>query len=156
MLGGGDPPAVRAPLQLGHPRTMIAISHVRDLFPMRAETAGIFPRRLHLVIPLGISGRLVPDARLVAVLEANGVNHVLARTMADVAHRPMTTANRQRTTGHGIAIRPARRTPYRSCTDTLGLTWPRLRSKSLPAGSMRRGAERRAQQRLVSFGFRVI
>lgn len=47
------------------------------LFPLLHETADVFPLWRALVTQAGVSGRQVHDARLAAVMFANGVTHIL-------------------------------------------------------------------------------
>jgi predicted nucleic acid-binding protein len=70
-------------------------------FPLLPETAGIFPAWKALVGALGIVGKQVHDARLVAVCHAHGITHLLS---FNVAHF-------NRMAGHGpgvVVVDPAR------------------------------------------------
>jgi predicted nucleic acid-binding protein len=51
-------------------------------FPLLAETSGIYPAWKVLVEALGIVGKQVHDARLVAVCHAHGVTHLLTFNIA--------------------------------------------------------------------------
>jgi predicted nucleic acid-binding protein len=51
-------------------------------FPLLAETPDIYPAWKALVNTLGIVGKQVHDARLVAVCHANGVTHLLTFNVA--------------------------------------------------------------------------
>ena len=50
---------------------------IEALFPLAAETPAIFPLWRALVDTYGIVGRQVYDARLVAVMQAHGITHLL-------------------------------------------------------------------------------
>jgi predicted nucleic acid-binding protein len=65
-------------------------------FPLLAETPDIYPAWKSLVTVLGIVGKQVHDARLVAVCHAHAVTHVLT---FNVAH-----FNRLATFGPGIVV----------------------------------------------------
>jgi predicted nucleic acid-binding protein len=65
-------------------------------FPLLAETPAIFPAWKSLVNALGVIGKQVHDARLVAVCHAHGVTHLLT---FNVAH-----FSRMATFGPGIVV----------------------------------------------------
>src|SRR5262245_33014875 len=54
-------------------------------FPLLAETPDIYPAWKALVGALGVIGKQVHDARLVAVCHAHGVTHLLAFNVAHFA-----------------------------------------------------------------------
>lgn len=51
-------------------------------FPLLPETAAIYPAWKAIVGALGVMGKLVHDARLVAVCHAHGVSHLLTFNVA--------------------------------------------------------------------------
>ena len=56
------------------------------IFPLLDETPAIFPAWKTLVATLGVVGKQVHDARLVAVCQAHGVTHVLTFNGAHFTH----------------------------------------------------------------------
>lgn len=54
-------------------------------FPLLAETADIFPAWKAIVDSLGVTGKQVHDARLVAVCHVHGVTHLLTFNVAHFA-----------------------------------------------------------------------
>ena len=54
-------------------------------FPLLVDTPGIFPAWESLVKALGVVGKQVHDARLVAVCHVNGVSHLLTFNIAHFA-----------------------------------------------------------------------
>jgi predicted nucleic acid-binding protein len=54
-------------------------------FPLLADTPAIYPAWKALVEALGVIGKQVHDARLVAVCHANGVSHLLTFNVAHFA-----------------------------------------------------------------------
>ena len=64
-------------------RTAREVSELQRRFPMLPDSPEIFPRWLELVRRLPIHGKRVHDARLVAVLEAHAVEHLITFNTAD-------------------------------------------------------------------------
>ena len=58
-------------------RTLTELNDIRSRFPLRDDTPDIFLNWLRLVSAEGVSGRQVHDARLVAVMEAHSITHLL-------------------------------------------------------------------------------
>ena len=50
---------------------------IEAMFPLLAETAAVYPPWGALIDAYGILGRQVYDARLVAIMQAHGVSHIL-------------------------------------------------------------------------------
>ncbi len=55
----------------------IEARHIETIFPLLAETVAIYPLWGALIDAYGIIGRQVYDARLVAVMQAHGISHIL-------------------------------------------------------------------------------
>ena len=53
------------------------VARIEAAFPLLPETPAIYPLWRNLVDTYGVIGRQVYDARLVAVMLANGVSHLL-------------------------------------------------------------------------------
>ena len=64
-------------------RTHSGVTDLINRFPLLDDTPGIFPRWLNLVTAVGVSGRQVHDARLVAVMEVHAVTHLLTFNVED-------------------------------------------------------------------------
>jgi len=58
-------------------RTKREINGLLDLFPVLEDSATVFPIWLYLVETHSIAGKRAHDARLVAVMQAHGVSHLL-------------------------------------------------------------------------------
>lgn len=61
------------------------------LFSFLADTSDIYPRRRTLMETVEVNGRQVHDARLVAVILAYGVTHLLTFNMSDFRRFPQIT-----------------------------------------------------------------
>jgi predicted nucleic acid-binding protein len=59
------------------------VDALRDRFPLIEDTPDIFVRWLQLVVAVGVNGRQVHDARLVAVMEAHAITHLLSFNVDD-------------------------------------------------------------------------
>lgn len=64
-------------------RTASEVSALRHRFPLLADSPAVFDEWLALVEKLPIAGKRVHDARLVAVLKANRLDHLLTFNVAD-------------------------------------------------------------------------
>jgi predicted nucleic acid-binding protein len=64
------------------------IQRLLDKFPLLADSPLILERWLALVTERGIKGKRVPDARLVAVMQAHGVTHLLTFNTEDFKGYP--------------------------------------------------------------------
>ena len=64
-------------------RTRGVVADLMSRFPLLDEMPDVFPRWLQLVSVEGVSGRQVHDARLVAVMAAHGVTHLLTFNVED-------------------------------------------------------------------------
>ncbi len=69
-------------------RTGREVSDLQERFPLLPDTADIFTRWLDLVKHLPIHGKRVHDARIVAVLQAHAVQHLLTFNTSDFAAFP--------------------------------------------------------------------
>ncbi len=58
-------------------RAVEAARRLEAIFPLAPDSAEIYPRWRALVERYGIVGRQVYDARLVAVMQAHGITHIL-------------------------------------------------------------------------------
>jgi len=70
-------------LGLSPPQASRLVQRLRPLFPLLADTGLIFDEWLRVVNAAGVSGRQVHDARLVAVMLAHGVTHLLTFNVGD-------------------------------------------------------------------------
>lgn len=66
-------------------RTAQEVTELQSRFPMLPDSPEIFLRWLGLVRQLPIHGKRVHDARLAAVLEAHGIDHLITFNTADFA-----------------------------------------------------------------------
>jgi predicted nucleic acid-binding protein len=64
-------------------RTAQEVTELQARFPLLADSPDIFIRWLELVKQLPIHGKRVHDARLVAVLQAHGVEHLITFNASD-------------------------------------------------------------------------
>lgn len=64
-------------------RTAQEVTEMQRRFPMLPDSPEIFPHWLELVRRLPVHGKRVHDARLVAVLEAHAVEHLITFNTAD-------------------------------------------------------------------------
>lgn len=64
-------------------RTAQEVTDLQRRFPMLPDSPEIFPHWLELVRRLPIHGKRVHDARLVAVLEAHAIEHLITFNTAD-------------------------------------------------------------------------
>jgi predicted nucleic acid-binding protein len=67
------------------------VDRLRAQFPMLDDTADVFVQWLQLVSAYRVSGRRVHDARLVAVMLAHGITHLLTFNQDDFRHFEMIT-----------------------------------------------------------------
>ena len=66
-------------------RTAQEVTELQSRFPMLPDSPEIFLRWLELVRQLPVHGKRVHDARLAAVLEAHGIEHLITFNTADFA-----------------------------------------------------------------------
>ena len=66
-------------------RTAKEVTDLQERFPLLPDSPEIFTRWLELVRLLSIHGKRVHDARLVAVLQAHGVEHLITFNTSDFA-----------------------------------------------------------------------
>jgi predicted nucleic acid-binding protein len=59
------------------------VRRLRTLFPVLPDTGAIFDEWLRIVVAAAVSGRQVYDARLVAVMLAHGITHILTFDVND-------------------------------------------------------------------------
>lgn len=78
------PPALNG-LGLSTARTDALAAGFESVFPLLTETPAIYPAWKALVSALGIIGKRVHDARLVAVCHAHAVTHLLTFNVAGFA-----------------------------------------------------------------------
>jgi len=69
-------------------KTRMEVKSIRERFPFLADDAEIFLEWLRLVEANEIAGKRVHDARLVAVLKTNGIDHLLTFNADDFAGFP--------------------------------------------------------------------
>jgi predicted nucleic acid-binding protein len=68
------------------------LSRVEGLFPLLADTVGIYAEWRSLVISHQVSGKNAHDARLVAAMTVHGLTHILTFNTGDFARYPAITA----------------------------------------------------------------
>jgi len=66
-------------------RTSKEVTDLQERFPLLPDSPEVFPRWLELVRRLPVHGKRVHDARLVAVLQAHGVEHLVTFNTGDFA-----------------------------------------------------------------------
>lgn len=59
------------------------INQLLNQFPLLDEPAGLFPNWLNLVTSRSIKGRKAHDVKLVALMQAKGISHLLTFNVAD-------------------------------------------------------------------------
>lgn len=64
------------------------VRHVLTLFPLLWDTAAVFTHWQSLVVAQQVTGRQVHDARLVAVMQAHNVPHLLTFNTTDFTRYP--------------------------------------------------------------------
>jgi hypothetical protein len=69
-------------------RTAKEVADLRERFPMLPDSPEVFARWLELVQRFPVHGKRVHDARLVAVLQAHAVEHLLSFNTPDFAAFP--------------------------------------------------------------------
>ena len=69
-------------------RTAQEVAELQKRFPLLPDSPEIFPRWLELVKQLPVHGKRVHDARLVAVLQAHAVGHLITFNLSDFASFP--------------------------------------------------------------------
>lgn len=70
-------------LGLSPAQAALIVRRIRRLFSWLPDTPAVFDEWLRLVETVGVSGRQVHDARLVAVMRAHGITHILTFNDAD-------------------------------------------------------------------------
>lgn len=65
------------------PKTRLEIDRLLNQFPLLEDTPGVFQRWLMLVTQHGVLGKRVHDLRLLAVMQAHGVDHLLTFNVSD-------------------------------------------------------------------------
>jgi predicted nucleic acid-binding protein len=81
------PPTVNG-LGLASKRVVHEVDRVATMFPILEDAPAIYDHWRALVERLGITGRQVFDARLVAVMAVYGVSHILTFDVAGFARYP--------------------------------------------------------------------
>ncbi|MCI0538532.1 MAG: type II toxin-antitoxin system VapC family toxin [Verrucomicrobiales bacterium] len=69
-------------------RTAQEVAELQDRFPLLPDSPDIFTRWLELVKKLPVHGKRVHDARLVAVLQAHAVHHLITLNTSDFTAFP--------------------------------------------------------------------
>ena len=69
-------------------RTMQEVAGLQERFPLLPDSPDIFTRWLALVKQRPVHGKRVHDARLVAVLQAHAVEHLVTFNISDFAAFP--------------------------------------------------------------------
>ena len=64
-------------------RAELLVRQLRMLFPLLPDVGAIFEEWLRIVVTASVSGRQVHDARLVAVMLAHGITHILTFNVTD-------------------------------------------------------------------------
>ena len=59
------------------------VHHLRTIFPLLPDTEAVFKEWLRLVVAAAVSGRQVHDTRLVAVMLAHSITHILTFNVSD-------------------------------------------------------------------------
>ena len=72
----------------GRERTAKEVTDLQERFPLLPDSPDIFTRWLELVRQLPIYGKRVHDARLVAVLQAHAIEHLITFNGSDFAPFP--------------------------------------------------------------------
>jgi predicted nucleic acid-binding protein len=72
----------------GSERTAKEVSDLRERFPTLADSPEVFARWLELVQRFPVHGKRVHDARLVAVLQAHAIEHLISFNTQDFAAFP--------------------------------------------------------------------
>lgn len=78
-------PAVRNGFGLSSADADRRLRILERLFPILPEIPNIYPEWRRIVVAFGVAGVQVHDARLVAVMRAHGVSHILTFNDADFA-----------------------------------------------------------------------
>lgn len=74
------------------PAALAALEHFHNLFPLRPDPADLFDRWKTLVSARGTLGKAAHDARLVAAMQAHGIDRIVTFTVADFSRYPGVTA----------------------------------------------------------------
>lgn len=69
------------------------LEQLQQQFPMLDDTAEVFSKWLHLVKQYAVQGKQVHDARLVAVMQAYGLTHLLTFNGEDFQRYPITAVH---------------------------------------------------------------
>ncbi len=80
---GATRPATVNGLGLTPAQTAILAAQLRASFPLLPDTGLVFEEWLRVVTQASVSGRQVHDARLVAVMLAHGLTHILTFNVKD-------------------------------------------------------------------------
>jgi predicted nucleic acid-binding protein len=67
------------------------VDEILNRFPLLEDSPDVFPNWLRLVEDTGTSGRQVHDARLVSVMQAHGITHLLTLNVEDFRRYTMIT-----------------------------------------------------------------
>jgi predicted nucleic acid-binding protein len=86
------PAASRGGLGLTPDQALKLLESIEDVFDIIPETAAIYAHWRHLVVSLGVSGRQAHDARLAAVMQAAGIDHILTGNTKDFERYKWLTA----------------------------------------------------------------
>ena len=77
------PASARGGYSLSAGETERRLRIVERLFPVLTENSGAYPLWRNLVVAHGVQGVQVHDARLVALMQAHGIGHILTLNPAD-------------------------------------------------------------------------
>jgi predicted nucleic acid-binding protein len=88
------PASARGGYGLSVAETERRVRLLERLFPVLTETPAAYPLWRNLVVAHGVQGVQVHDARLVALLQAHGITHVITLNGADFARYPGVVALR--------------------------------------------------------------
>jgi predicted nucleic acid-binding protein len=69
----------------------LSLGDLERLFPLLPDVAAIYSEWRSLVVAAGVSGAQVHDARLVAVMQAHGISHLLTFNPSDFRRFPRIT-----------------------------------------------------------------
>jgi predicted nucleic acid-binding protein len=76
-------PAAVNGLGMSPAQAAVEVQQLEALFPLLPDTPAVYPAWRQIVLSAGVSGAQVHDARLVAVMRAHGITHVMTLNPAD-------------------------------------------------------------------------
>jgi predicted nucleic acid-binding protein len=79
-------------LGMGPPAALAALDHFQSLFMLRPDPPDLFDRWKSLVSTHGTIGKAAHDARLVAAMQAHGIDRIVTFNVADFSRYPGVTA----------------------------------------------------------------